>query len=217
MQTSSLIYPPALSKPQTPTATVFLEIVSLLFLLASCPGFAQDLPTAAQKGRWDFSVWAAAETGEETANSFSQAQIWSAGVFAGRVITRQLGSGWRRGNLEYGFDLVPVFETYGNQRIHGGGFDPVILRWNSALHTTRISPYIELAGGALITTADLPPGNTSSFNFTPKGGGGIYLWTRGRQALDIGCRWSHISNANLGVQNPEFNGVQLSIAYHWFK
>lgn len=192
-------------------------MLTLLLLFVCCPAFTQDLPSVGHKGSLDLSVWAAGETGEENTNSFTEAQIWSVGVFVGRVITREHGSGWRRGNLEYAFDLMPVFETFGNQRIHGGGFDPVILRWNSALHKPRVSPYIELAGGAVITSSNLPPGNTSSFNFTPKGGGGIYLRTRKRQSLDIGLCWSHISNANLGVDNPEFNGVQLTLAYHWFK
>jgi hypothetical protein len=43
------------------------------------------------------------------------------------------------------------------------------------------------------------------------------LQTREHQAFDIGCRWSHISNANLGTENTEFNGVQVNIAYHWFR
>jgi hypothetical protein len=41
--------------------------------------------------------------------------------------------------------------------------------------------------------------------------------TRPRQSLDFGLHWSHISNANLGADNYEFNGIQLSIAYHIFK
>jgi hypothetical protein len=192
-------------------------MLSLLFPFACCTAWAQKLSPVRDKGSFDLGIWASGETGEENTNSFAEAQIFSAGVFVGWVITHEHGSGWRRGNLEYAFDLLPVFETYGNQRTHGIGFDPVILRWNSSLHTARLSPYIELAGGAVITPSNLPPGNTSSFNFTAKGGGGIYLWTRKRQALDIGFRWSHISNANLGIQNPEFNGLQLSLAYHWFK
>lgn len=197
-----------------PVRALILIVISLS---SFCHVFAQDLPPSAQRGRWDFGVWTAAETGEENTNSLSESQIWSAGIFVGRVMTRAMGSGWRRGNFEYAVDFAPVFETYGNQRTHGVEFEPVILRWNSALHTPRISPYIELAGGAVITPTNLPPGNTSSFNFTAKGGGGVYLWTRKRQALDLGCRWSHISNANLGVQNTEFNGVQFTLAYHWFK
>jgi len=191
--------------------------MGLIVVLVSYSLCGQTPAGNAQRQNWDFSVWAAAATGEEITNSFTESQIWSAGLFFGRMITGDIGRNWRRGRFEYAADLVPVFETYGNQRIHGYGFDPVILRWNSARHAGRVSPYIELSGGGLITSANLPPGNTSSFNFTPKGGGGIYLRTLPRQAFDIGLRWSHISNANLGVDNPEFNGVQLSVGYHWFK
>jgi lipid A 3-O-deacylase len=217
METLSIVRPQACREPRALAARVRLNGLRLFVLLVSCPAFAQNLPAFGQKGSWDLGIWVAGETGEENTNSFAEAQIWSAGVFIGTVVSGEHLSGWRRGNLEYAFDLVPVFETFGNQRTHGRGFDPVILRWNSVLHTPRISSYIELAGGVVITKSNLPPGNTSSFNFTPKGGGGIYLWTRKRQALDIGFRWSHISNANLGVDNPEFNGVQLSLAYHWLK
>ena len=191
--------------------------VALIFVLASCLAYSQNPPTNMSKAKWDFSIWAAGETGEETSNSFAQSQIWTAGVFAGRMLTDEVGSKWRRGTLEYAADFVPVFETYGSQRTHGIGFDPVILRWNSALHTSTLSPYIELSGGGVSTPVNLPPGRTSSFNFMAKGGGGFYLRTRPRQALDLGLHWSHISNANLGADNYEFNGIQLSIAYHWFR
>ncbi|MGD0988873.1 MAG: acyloxyacyl hydrolase [Candidatus Sulfotelmatobacter sp.] len=193
-----------------------LSLPVLIVLFVTISVSAQDLP-ALTKGAWDLDVWTAGETGEENTNSFSESQILSAGFFVGRVLTGEHGKNWLRGNFEYAFGLTPVFETYGNQHIHGFGFDPVILRWNLARHTSRVSPYIELAGGGLTTNSNLPPGNTSSFNFTPTGGGGIYIRTGRRQALDIACRWSHISNANLGVQNPEFNGVQVSLGYHWYK
>jgi hypothetical protein len=189
----------------------------LMFVLLSSWAHSQQPPTATPNAKWDFSVWAAGETGEETSNSFAQAQIWTAGVFVGRTLTDEVGKSWRRGRLEYAGDFVPVFETYGNQRTHGIGFDPVILRWNSALRTSGVSPYIELSGGGVSTPVNLPPGRTSSFNFMAKGGGGIYLRTRSRQAFGLGLHWSHISNANLGADNFEFNGIQLSIAYHWFR
>jgi hypothetical protein len=194
--------------------------IPVLFLLATwpiriCSAQAGSAPPGPATTNWDISVWIAGETGEELTNSFAEAQIWSAGIFAGKTLTDESGKNWRRGSLEYAFDFMPVFETYGDQRIHGWGFDPVILRWNSALHTTRVAPYIELSGGGVVTSANLPPGDTSSFNFMAKGGGGIYMQTRKHQWLDLGCRWSHISNANLGNNNPEFNGIQVSIGYHW--
>jgi hypothetical protein len=222
MGTSSVIYSNAKTKKEctrlrTPSFRIRIAVLSLFFLIVCPVAFSQDLPAVGKRGTLDLAVWAAGETGEENTNSFAESQIWCAGVSAGWILTGQHFRGWRRGSLEYAFDLMPVFETYGNQRIHGGGFDPVILRWNSAVHNSRVSPYVELSGGTVITSANLPPGNTSTFNFMAKGGGGIYFKTRNRESFDMGLRWSHISNANLGVINTEFNGVQLSLAYHWYK
>ena len=137
------------------------------------------------------------------------------GVVVGKELTGEIGSGWRRGRLEYGFSLIPFFRQFTPQPNYGRGFEPVILRWNSSLHTSHIWPYIELAGGAVRTNSNFPAGNTSTFNFTARGGGGIQVFTKRRQSLDIGCRWSHISNANLGIENPEFNGIQVSLGYHF--
>jgi hypothetical protein len=197
---------------------IFAVLLFLLLLLSlsAVSIQAQEFPQN-QRGSWDISPFFAAETGEETTNSFSQAQIWTAGIFFGRVLTGEAGQGWLRGNLEYGFDALPLFVQTRIQTVYGVGFDPVILRWNSSHHPSRLAPYIELSGGGVATTKNLPPGDTSTFNFMAKGGGGIYVHTRKRQAVDIACRWSHVSNANLGVENPEFNGVQVSVGYHWFK
>ena len=191
-------------------------VILLIVVLVCRAALTQDFPEN-QRGTWDISPWVAGATGEETTNSFAQAQIWSAGVFFGRVLTGEAGKGWLRGNLEYGFDVVPLFVQTRSQTVHGGGFDPLILRWNSSYHTRRVAPYIELGGGGVATTANFPAGDTSSFNFVARGGGGGHVFTRKRQSVDIGCRWWHISNANLGVRNPEFNGVQVSLGYHWFK
>jgi hypothetical protein len=194
------------------------KVIGLLLCFLPWVLVAQEnvFPTN-QNGTWDFSVWTAGATGEENTNSFAEARIWTAGVFIGRTITGEMGSGWRRGNLEYAFNLVPLFVTSKNQTVHGGGFEPVVLRWNSSLHTSRVLPYLELGGGAVATTANLPPGNTSSFNFTAKGGGGIHMFTKKWQSVDVGLHWWHVSNANLGVRNTEFNGIQLALGYHWFK
>jgi len=166
---------------------------------------------------WDLSVWAAGATGEENTNSFSEAQIVSAGVFVGRVITGEIGNGWHRGHVEYAADFVPVFVQYAHHKITGTAFDPVILRWNSSLHGGRVSPFVELGGGGIHTSGNFPHGNTSTFNFVARGGGGVLVSTRRSQALEIACRWLHISNANLGAQNPEFNGIQLSVGWHWLQ
>jgi hypothetical protein len=179
-----------------------------------CPLFAQT--PESQRGPWDISLWAAGATGEEHTNSFSEAQIFTAGMFAGKMLS-EIGSGWRRGRIEVGTDIIPLFLQVTPQRIRGFALDPIILRWNSSLHRGRVAPYIELGGGALHTPSNFPAGDTSSLNFIARGGGGILISIRHARALEIGCRWWHISNANLGKKNPEFNGIQVSVGWHWFK
>lgn len=193
--------------------------VVLILLLSTCVAAGQESAfPLAQKGTWDISPWIAGATGEETKNSFTQAEIWSAGVFFGRVMTGEFGRGWHRASFELGFDLIPVFVQTKTQTVYGGGFDPVVLRFISAHRFGPIVPYIEMGGGGVATTSNIPPGhNTSDFNFSARGGGGIHIITKSRQSLDVGCKWFHVSNANLGSFNPEFNGIQVSLGYHWFK
>jgi hypothetical protein len=203
------------------STTVFARSGSAIsfLLLLLLPGslYAQaDLPTV-QRRDWDIQVWVAGATGEENLDSFSEAQILTAGVFVGKALTDEIGSGWRRGRFEYGVNLIPLFRQFRPESIYGGGFEPVVLRWNSSLHKGRVAPYIELAGGGVLTNTDLPAGNTSNFNFTTRGGGGIQISTKARQSVEVGCQWWHISNANLGTRNPEFNGIQVNLGYHWFR
>jgi hypothetical protein len=198
-------------------AIFFPLLFFFLVQLPVQPLHAQVHPIEERQGNWDFGVWAAGETGEEITNSFSEAQSLTAGVFVGRMLTGEVGHGWRRGRFEYGISLIPLFRQFMPQSVYGGGFEPVILRWNSSERFGRAVPYIELAGGGLRTNVNLPVGNTSDFNFTARGGGGIRAWKTNRRSIEIGCSWSHISNANLGVKNPEFNGIQVSIGYHWMR
>jgi hypothetical protein len=188
-------------------------ILVLVVLLR--PAWGQSVPEANRE--WDLGVWAAGVTGEETTNSFAEAQILTAGVFIGKALTNEIGNGWRRGRLEYGLDAAPVFVHFAPNHTYGMAFDPVILRWNSSLHRGRVAPFVELGGGAVRTNANFPAGDTSKFNFIARGGGGIRMATKRAQAFEIGCRWWHISNANLGVRNPEFNGIQMSLGWHWYK
>jgi Lipid A 3-O-deacylase (PagL) len=186
-----------------------LAAITTVSLQTIAPG-QESLP------KWDFSLWTAAATGEENTNSFAEAQLLKAGVCLGRTIAHQDSGRWA-GNFEYAFSLTPLFLQLRPQFLHGVGFEPVILRWNLDHHFARAAPYIELAGGGLYTNLNLPAGNTSNFNFTAKGGAGVYLPAKDRSRFDVRLSWSHISNANLGVRNPEFNGIELGLAYHWLR
>ncbi len=193
------------------TATLLLAVATASATLA------HSQSAEAQNPKWDFGIWAGGATGEEATNSFSEAQILTGGFYVGRVITGELGNHWYRGRFEYGFDVAPLFVQFQPQRIEGTAFDPLIFRWHSSPRGGAITPFLELSGGAVHTTANFPAGDTSTFNFITRGGGGLLVLTKPNQALEVACRWWHISNANLGTRNPEFNGIQVSVGYHWMK
>ena len=88
-------------------------------LVISCPLSLLSAQAPESENRsWDISIWAAGATGEENTNSFSEAQIFSVGVFVGKVLTGEVGRGWRRGRLEYGGDVAPVFVHYSTDSRH---------------------------------------------------------------------------------------------------
>jgi hypothetical protein len=187
----------------------------LVMVCSSLPAPGQQAPL--KVSNWDLGVLTSIATGEENLNSFTEAQILEAGIFLGKTIRKELGSGWRRGSLQYGFSVAPLVLALTPKKLYSVGFEPVIVRWNSLERLGPAFPFIELAGGALRSSENLPSGDTSKFNFTAKGGGGAYLRRTDRQAFEVGLRWCHISNANLGRRNPEFNGIELRLAYHWFR
>ena len=50
----------------------------------------------------------------------------------------------------------------------------------------------------------------TQFNYTAQLGGGVQLFTsRRRTAIDLGYKYPHISNANLGNQNPGLDSHML--------
>lgn len=195
-----------------------LCVAGSAFLVLMCASGTKAQESAqAGRGPWDISVWTAGATGAALGNSFTNEQVWNGGVFFGRTIKRDVWSGWRRCDVEYGLNLVPLFTYAGPETIHGGGFEPFVLRFIST-HTVGDSVlYLEFGGGALFTTSNLPPGDTSGFNFTARAGGGVYLGSKNRKPWEIGVHWYHISNAELAPFNPQFNSLQLSIGYHWYK
>jgi len=191
-----------------------LRFASLIALLFFAPLLVAQGPL--QNGTWNVGVWAAGATGQEDKSSLLQAQVWTSAIYLGRVITDDAGKGWLRGRLEYGFTLVPIFASSGPKPVYGGGFEPIVLHWHF-VRARRIVPFIELAGGGVFTNTNFPPGDTSSFNFTTRGGGGLQIFTSRRHSWDIGLHYLHVSDANLGDDNPAFNGIQIRIGYHWYR
>ena len=137
--------------------------------------------------------------------------VWTVGARYGWILTDAHGPGFLRGRFEYAVDALPivmVFQPGG--RAYGFGFDPWIMKWNFETHR-RISPYIELGGGALISTREIPVGE-ARFNFTPTGAIGVNI-LRGKHHWSVDFRYFHISDAQITAFNPGTDTFGLRVGW----
>jgi hypothetical protein len=194
------------------------RLVVLLLLIAGLCGLAAQETTGGlnRSGAWELGVWAAEGTGAEIGGPLGGAQMSMVGVRWGRVLLGPSGEGWRRGTLEYTFDAIPFLITTRPQVVRGGSFAPLGLKWNFAANR-RLHPFVEMSGGAVFTPRNVPPGPTDRFNFSATAGPGVMLFVRRHQAVTLGLRFWHLSNAGLGKENPSFNTLQLIVGYSWLK
>jgi lipid A 3-O-deacylase len=86
--------------------------------------------------------------------------------------------------------------------------DPLGLKWNFSSHGS-VSPYLELTGGVLFTSHDVPTG-TNPVNFMSSLALGTHVLGP-RYNWSVEARYMHISNAGLATPNPGINTVQVRI------
>jgi opacity protein-like surface antigen len=120
------------------------------------------------------------------------------------------------------FDMVPVAlvgdpHTYNGHRAYayGVGGSPIGAQVNF-VHYRRVEPFLTSGGGFLYFNHQMF--GATHFNFTAQLGGGVQLFTPSRRAaLDIGYKYHHISNANLGNRNPGMDSHMLFIGLSLFR
>ena len=115
--------------------------------------------------------------------------------------------------FELAVDAVPAFAVFQRSNTaFGGGVNPIGFKW---IFATRghVAPYLELNGGTLFTTHEVPAG-TSTINFTTGAAFGMYFLRDHAWSLDV--RYMHISNAGLTVPNPGLNTVQVRLGFGKF-
>src|SRR5262249_16500154 len=90
-------------------------LVGLIFeMVPLC--LSQNAIPESEPRPWDFAIWVAGATGKELTDSFAEGQILTAGFGVEKVITDELGDGWRRGRLAYGGNVFPVFVLFCSRR-----------------------------------------------------------------------------------------------------
>jgi hypothetical protein len=181
-------------------------------------GAAQDLPM--KKGATEAGFWAGGGTGLGHETSF---QFANAGLRIGKVLTAQHGAGFLKGNFEYLVDLSPLYlifqdRTLGSrQTVYGGAVSPFIVKWNFT-SGKRLVPFVAAEGTAILTTKDVPSGDTSVVNFGSGIASGLQIVRGDRHAVTFSGHLLHISNASIGDHNPSINiGLQFRLGYQWWK
>jgi hypothetical protein len=168
-----------------------------------------------RKGTWELGLFGGGGTGLA---SVDDTRFVYMGGRVGRILIHDRFSGWRRGNLEWAIDLMPVYTVFTpNNAVYGGSFKPAIWEWNFTSGKT-IVPYASIAGGILFSTSNLPPGDTSWVNFSPQAAFGAHIFFNSGRALLLEGAYVHHSNSGLGTFNPGYNAsILLTIGYSWFR
>jgi lipid A 3-O-deacylase len=189
-------------------------IILILFIASGL--HAQGLPSQSlTKGTWELQPFIGGGTGLGKSDT---TQFVIVGARVGRVLTAEHFHNLFRGNFEFAADFMSVYAfVQPGGAVYGGSFKPVVFKWNFTSHQ-KIAPYALIAGGIVFSTANVPPDNTSTVNFSSQGALGFHLFTRPRRAWDFEIQLVHHSNASLGHLNPGLNASLLfTLGYNWFK
>jgi len=191
--------------------------LAAILLLSGLYSIAQARP---EDGGHELQLWTGG--GHSVSGGRGDTSVWSVGVRYGWILTRPHGPGFLKGRFEYAVDAVPVFMVFqpvlvpvgqpgagsSSGTVYGGGVNPLNLKWNLASRGS-LAPYLELSGGTLFSTQEVPPG-TSTVNFTSSAAVGVhFLGDTHNWSLE--ARYLHISNAGLTVPNPGINTVQVRL------
>lgn len=188
-----------------------MKLTFVLLLLCGLAGAQSD---ALGNKPWDLGLWAGG--GFSVPGGTSDTQVVNAGVRLGKVLTGNHGGGFLRGNFEWSADFMPLYVVIQPaNNAYGAGFNPVNLKWNFT-SASRAVPYLELGGGVLFSSTEVPA-LTSTTNFLTHAAFGLHLFTREKRAFTMNVRYEHISNAGLATPNPGINTVQFGVGFNWFK
>jgi lipid A 3-O-deacylase len=187
------------------SGALLMRFLFAVFLLGiSSLVVAQAAP---EKGGNEVQIWAGG--GHSVSGGRGDTGVFNAGLRYGWILTDAHLPGFLRGRFEYALDTVPLFLAFQpTNTAYGIGFDPLGLKWNFERHG-RISPYLELTGGVLFSTHDIPPG-TNTVNFMDQAALGMHI-LGAKHNVSLELRYMHVSNAGLATPNPGVNTVQVRV------
>ena len=180
------------------------KVLLITLLLGATLGWSQGRP---EDGGRELQLWTGG--GHSVSGGTSNTGVWNVGLRYGWILTRPWGPGFLKGRFEYAVDAVPLFMVFQpGSTAYGVGLNPLNLKWNFATRGSVV-PYIELDGGTLFTTEEVPPG-TSKTNFTSGAALGAHILGN-RRNWSLEARYMHISNAGLASPNSGINTFQVRL------
>jgi hypothetical protein len=102
------------------------------------------------------------------------------------------------------------------KRTYGSGVSPVGFR-ASFLPESRVQPFLSTDGGFIYFDDRVLSPQGSQFMYTIDFGGGLQIFRKARQALSIGYRYQHLSNANISHHNPGTDANTFYVAVSRFR
>ena len=79
----------------------------------------------------------------------------------------------------------------------------------------RLQTFLSTTGGFIVSRRDIPEFDTSAFNFTFSFGGGVERFRDHRRSWIVEYRVQHMSNKNIGFQNPGVDSQFMRVGYRF--
>jgi opacity protein-like surface antigen len=83
------------------------------------------------------------------------------------------------------------------------------------LHFRKLQPFLTSGGGFLYFNRHMF--NATQLNFTAQVAVGLQVFTSKHRSVDFGYRYHHISNANLGNENPGMDSHVLFLGVSFLR
>jgi hypothetical protein len=173
---------------------------------------------ALAEGTNEFGLWAggAPDSVDFVGNSENR-KLFLSGLRYGRIF-----KAWESMSLEYTFDVIPAALVFmpdsargTRSTIYGAGVSPLGIKLNFG-QDTRIKPFVAASAGFVYFQDDVPVRGSSRFNFTPELGFGLQFFMTPKNAVTLGYKLQHISNAGIGRRNPGMDSHLIYAGFSFF-
>jgi lipid A 3-O-deacylase PagL len=185
--------------------------------LAAQSGAPKDDDYKLRRGDNEFAVWGAGSFDAPTPIGSTYRPIAMLGLRYGRI----LGAN-HLGTLEYVADVIPIQIVFNPQNVRGAGDCVYGVGINygglkvSYLRRSRVKPFVGVSGGLIVYTRPVPL-EGRKLNFTYSLDAGLDIFTSKKQALTVGYKFYHASNAVTTNANIGTNDNMISIGFSFFR